>query len=266
VKERLTKESLQEGLPTRSYGHRLFYFDEIDSTNLCARTLAETGSAEGTVVWAEHQTAGRGRHGRTWTAEAGANITFSIILCGVSPDQRVWVPYYVSEGVAGGLEKALDLKVEAKWPNDLLIDGKKVCGILLEGTDNAENGCFVAGIGINANQSTFPDTLRASASSLLLQSGGPVDRVKVFHSVLENLEALFADVRSTGGRNILDAWKGRCSTLGKQISVRTGVETIEGTAIGLSKDGGLVLDTSSGPRTVYAGDVTLATSHPTQVS
>ncbi len=253
-----SKDDLLRTLTTRTFGRTLFLFDEIDSTNTCAMTLAETDAPDGTVVWAEYQIAGKGRLGRSWKASQGDNLTFSLILRNLPVSQLSWVPYHVAEGIAGGIEKVVDLDIRTKWPNDLMIDGKKFCGTLLESTGSRDAPSVVAGIGINVNQSSFPPDIEHSATSLYLETGVQQDRVRIFQSVMENLEALFDEVRAGRGDGIVETWKDRCQTLGKEISVRSDTETVHGRAIGLADDGGLILDTSDGLRTVYAGDVTLS--------
>lgn len=262
VTGKLTKERILDGLPTRIFGQTLFFFEEIDSTNACAKTLADTGAADGTVVWAEHQTAGRGRHGRSWTDTPGDNLMFTVVVREVSDRHLPWVPYYMSEAVAGGIERALDIRLNAKWPNDLLMNDKKVCGMLLEGSDNPAGRFVVAGIGINVNQMIFPPEILHSATSLQMELGREVDRIPLFHSILENMEALLHEIRSHGGTAVLESWTNRCSTFGNRITLRTGSGTVNGTALGLSKDGGLLLRTDDGLRTFYEGDVTISGSFP----
>ena len=260
--KRITKERILERLPTETFGRNLFFFQEIDSTNVLARTLAETGADEGTVVWAEFQTAGKGRLGRSWSADPENNLTFSVILRDIPEAKHAWVPYYVSEAVAGGIEKTIDIDIASKWPNDLLAGGKKVCGMLLEGNDDPEQRYVVAGIGINVNQARFAPDLEHTATSLLLEHRSPVDRIMLFHAIIENLEALWREIRTHGDHAITEAWTSRCSTFGMDITVHAGSEKIDGKAIGLSKDGGLIVETDGGLRTLFAGDVTLAREFP----
>ena len=245
-------------IPTKRYGRNLFFFEEIDSTNACALTLAETGAEEGTVVWADYQTAGRGRRGRVWVGDPGKNLSFSVVLRDLPWARWTFLPYYVSESVAGAVEKLTGLDVTAKWPNDLLVESRKFCGILIEGNGQESNAFAVAGIGMNVNQTDFPDHLSHAATSLARATGSTADRVSIYHAVLVTLERLLEEVRTNGDTAVLDAWKDRCTTIGQDVSVRYGDESFRGKAIGLSDDGGLIVETADGLRTVFAGDVTLA--------
>ncbi len=258
VRAALTKEQVLAGLPTKTFGQALFFFEEIDSTNSCAKALADAGADEGTVVWAEHQTAGRGRHGRSWIDHPGDNLMFSVVLRNISDRHLPWVSYYVSEAVAGGIDRAIDVHLRSKWPNDLLLNDRKVSGMLLEGSDDPSGGFIVAGIGINVNQTDFPPELSSSATSLKNELGHPIDRVPVFHSIMESMEALFRQIRSHSDTAVVENWTSRCTTFGSTIELHTGSGLVRGTALGLSKDGGLLLQTEDGLRTFFEGDVTVS--------
>ena len=124
-----SKEELHSGLSTRIFGKKIFTYDSIDSTNACAKTLASTGAEEGTVVIAEYQTAGRGRLGRTWQAESGSNLLFSVIIRPTLEINKIGLlPFFAAAGVALALETVTGTRCECKWPNDVLLHGKKCCG------------------------------------------------------------------------------------------------------------------------------------------
>ena len=254
----LRKEALYEGLTTRSFGRKLFVFSEIDSTNACARTLAEIGNPEGTVVIADYQTAGRGRLGRTWNAEPRSNLLFSVLF---RPSARfpAWhTSYLVSEAVAQAVQRSLDIRVATKWPNDLLVDGRKFCGILLETMGPAERTACVAGVGINVNQDNFPADLAGKATSLKLATGKSVDRVSLFQTVMASLESLYEAADRDTGAAMLKSWMDRCTTFGRPVQVSGGGPALDGTAVGLSDDGGLIIRHGDRMTTVYAGDVTIS--------
>ncbi|HEX9615756.1 MAG TPA: biotin--[acetyl-CoA-carboxylase] ligase, partial [Bacteroidota bacterium] len=162
----LSKETLLSSLSTSLFGRKLFVFESIDSTNTCARTLAEAGMEEGAVVLAEYQTSGRGRHGRTWNAEPGENLLFSVLLRPAIPRTSAgFLTFFAAVSVAQALEEVSESRIECKWPNDLLLNGKKVSGILLENTFEKDRVDYsVIGIGINVNQSSFPNHLIPTAT------------------------------------------------------------------------------------------------------
>ncbi len=258
MRSTLHKEALQKGLSTRAFGRKLFVFSEIDSTNVCARTLAEVGNPEGTVVIADYQTAGRGRLGRVWSAEPRANLLLSVIL---RPADRLpaWhMSYLVSEAVARAVHQTIGIPVASKWPNDLLTDGKKFCGILLETMATSEGTAYVAGVGINVNQDHFPSELTSSATSLKLATGSDVDRVSLFQSLMSSLEGLYDEAGRDAGAEMMRSWMDRCTTFGRSVQVRGGGPAIDGTALGLSDDGGLLVQHGDRMTTVYAGDVTIS--------
>lgn len=256
----LDKATLLEGLTTRVFGRKLFVFAEIDSTNACARALAETGNPIGTVVVADHQTAGRGRLGRRWEAEPRTNLLMSVLL-GSGREFAIWRwSYLLSEATARAVHRTTGLSVATKWPNDLLIESKKCCGILLETAGTVDQPSCLGGIGLNVNQTRFPDDLEAKATSLRLATGSEQNRTRIFHDVMENLEELYDRSVEDGGRAMLASWTERCVTFGRPVVVSGAGMNLEGTAVGLSDDGGLVVRHGTRSTTVYAGDVTISDS------
>lgn len=254
----LNKAKLLGGLTTRTFGQKLFVFSEIDSTNACARALADIGNPLGTVVIADHQTAGRGRLGRAWEAEPRANLLLSVLL-GPRPAWPVWRwTYLLSEAASRAVEAETGLPVETKWPNDLLVGGKKCCGILLESAGTLEQPTCIGGIGLNVNQRSFSDDLATRATSLRLATGREQDRVALFQALMANLEDLHDRSAQDSGEGMMRSWMERCSTFGRTVAVRGAGASLDGTAVGLSDDGGLIVRHGGRTTTVYAGDVTIS--------
>jgi BirA family transcriptional regulator, biotin operon repressor / biotin---[acetyl-CoA-carboxylase] ligase len=252
-------EALKKGLRTRQFGQKIYTFDTIDSTNNCARALAGCWADEGTVIIAEQQTAGRGRLGRPWVANANENLTFSIILRPTIPADTInLLPLAVAVAVAEAVEKESGLKLECKWPNDLIFENRKVARILLEGsfTRNVIDW-IVIGIGINVNQTQFPGDLADKASSLKLSAGRDIDRSSLFHRLLESLERCYKAGTKSGFESILPEWISRTTMIDRQISVMENGTLFSGTVKGLSRDGGLILRSNGLERTLFAGDVTI---------
>lgn len=253
----LDKAALLGGLSTRIFGRKLFVFAEIDSTNACARALADIGNPQGTVVIADHQTAGRGRLGRRWEAEPRSNLLFSVVL-GHGTEFPVWRwTFLLSEATALAVRSATGLTVHSKWPNDLLLGGKKCCGILLESTGTADRSSWVGGIGLNVNQRAFPEEFESSATSMRLATGVSYDRTRLFQSLMANIEDLYELSRLDRGDAMLRSWTERCVTFGRPVAVRGGGAHLDGTAVGLSDDGGLIVRHGERSTVVYAGDVTI---------
>jgi BirA family biotin operon repressor/biotin-[acetyl-CoA-carboxylase] ligase len=254
-----SKQELLDGLRTKIVGRRLFVFDEIDSTNTCAKALADTGMEDGTVIIADHQNAGRGRLGRAWLSDPGSNLLFSVILRPKIKQPHIGLlPLFAAAGVAAATEDATDKKVECKWPNDLLLAGRKFCGILLESLIAEESLDYaVVGIGLNVNQKAFNDDLKNRATSLLNETGCEYDRRLIFQQTLKSLDALYGSVRKDDFSAALREWNLRARMFGQSVSLAQGDQVFTGIARHIADDGGLVLETPAGNRTFYAGDVTI---------
>jgi BirA family transcriptional regulator, biotin operon repressor / biotin---[acetyl-CoA-carboxylase] ligase len=251
--------ALKQGLKCARFGHTVHSLDTVDSTNTFARSLAENAASEGTLVVAETQTVGRGRLGRKWISGPGENLTFSIILRpGIAPDRISLLPLAIAVGIAHGVIASTRLPVSCKWPNDLLVGGRKFAGILLEGSINSDGLAFViVGIGINVNQTAFPEDLSAKATSLALQAGQPIDRLSLFRTILESLENDYDGFISTGFASVLPAWLELAPIIGTRVTADLQGSVITGRVTGLSPDGGLQLHSDAGDHTLFAGDVTI---------
>lgn len=250
---------LRKGLKTRVFGNKIFTFDSIDSTNNCAKAVAGCGAAEGTVVIAEQQTAGRGRMGRPWQSNPNENLIFSIVLRPrLSADALNLLPLYVAVAISAAIEHVTGLKVECKWPNDILYNGKKVAGILIEGSIKQDTMDYVViGVGINVNQVRFEGELSTRASSLKLESNKEVDRVRLFKEILAGLEKDYKLFQTSGFQSVVPQWMARSTMLNKTISISQQGTIISGVVKGLSPEGGLVLKSNDAEQTVFAGDVTV---------
>ena len=255
----LSEKSLRSGLKTKVFGRKIFSFESIDSTNDCAKALGGCGAPEGVVVIAEEQTAGKGRLGRAWITRPHENLTFSILL---KPDLGVenlsLFPFFAAVSVAAAVERLTGLKVECKWPNDLLLSGKKFAGILLEGSikQNAIEYVII-GIGINVNQQVFPSELSSLATSLTLETKSHINREKLFRETLVQLEWHYKEIAAKGMNSVMPGWLERSTMLNQPVSVLLQGETITGVMRGLSAEGGLVLAVDGAERTVHAGDTTI---------
>jgi BirA family biotin operon repressor/biotin-[acetyl-CoA-carboxylase] ligase len=255
-----SEEELQRGLSTKIFGRKLFVYDSIDSTNACAKILANKGAEEGTVVIADHQTAGRGRFGKTWHAESGSSVLFSVIVRPTfGMDKIGLLPFFAAAGIALAVETITGLQCECKWPNDVLLNKRKCCGILMESNLQKNKLDYVIiGIGLNVNQKNFFTDLEGKATSLRNECGREIDRRNVFCQIMSSLESLYKHVSRGDFNNVLMEWKARATLLGKRIMLTQAEAVIEGMAINLAPDGGLVVETKTGRHVFYAGEVTLA--------
>lgn len=252
----------------------------LGSTNERALEWAAAGAPEGSTVVAEHQTAGRGRHGRRWTSQAGQNLTFSVVL---HPAEAPAAPSSMPLShlgllaLAGGLAvcetvsavmpaSAPQLKPQIKWPNDVLIEDRKCCGILLESSfAGTRSGPVVLGVGLNVNQCAFSEVSSAGLppTSLARAAGHPVERAPLLARLLQHLEARYSSLFVDGGDAVRQACEEHLTSLGEPVTLHpAGLDDpeapplLEGTLLGLADDGALRLQTTDGERTVYAGDVT----------
>jgi len=252
----LSPSAITDNLATRFIGQRVVYYPRLSSTMDAARREAKNGAAAGTVVLAGEQTEGRGRVGRTWLAPQG-NIALSVIL---RPEVS-GLPYLImvaSLAVAGAIEAVAGIKTQIKWPNDVLVKGKKVGGILIENEVKGDRVDYaVIGIGINValNPSEEP-SIQFVATSLNAEAGREVPRVDVVRHLLTEMERLYRLL--TDGEVIYRAWRERLVTLGKNITVKFGDSTLQGIAESVDKDGALVLRREDGSlMRIVAGDVTV---------
>jgi BirA family biotin operon repressor/biotin-[acetyl-CoA-carboxylase] ligase len=251
--------ALKKGLNTKKFGSKVYAFDTIDSTNNCAKALAACFAPEGTLVISEAQTAGKGRLGRTWQANAGENLTFSLILRPTLPPEAInLLPLYAAVAVAEAVEKETGIQVECKWPNDLLVSGKKTAGILLESSLKENEVDFVViGIGLNVNQIDFPPEFGGKATSLKICAGKDLDRIRLLREVLRRLESLYLSIMKHGFHAILPLWLARTTMINREIRVDQDGTLVSGVVKGLSPEGALILDSSGTEKTLFAGDVTI---------
>jgi BirA family transcriptional regulator, biotin operon repressor / biotin---[acetyl-CoA-carboxylase] ligase len=250
------------GLTTRVMGRSgLVCLKETDSTNLQAKARAAQGADEGTVVVAETQTSGRGRRGRSWFSSAGRSIYASIILRPpMAPAQAPQITLMTAVAVAQTLRETAQLNATIKWPNDILIDGKKIAGILTEiSTDMDVVDYVVVGLGINVNtlEKEMPADIRAIATSALIQKGAPVERVTLLCALLKNFERCYDQLKSDGFAPIMAQWRRMSDIIGQPVYVDVLEKRYTGIVAAVDDDGVLILEDKQGHRhRIFSGDVT----------
>jgi BirA family biotin operon repressor/biotin-[acetyl-CoA-carboxylase] ligase len=239
---------VQRGLKTATFGREIVYHDKVESTNDIAKYLALKGAPEGTIVIAEKQTTGRGRMGRRWFSPEGG-LWFSLILRpGLVPGEVPLLALMLGVGVAKAL-MARGLECTLKWPNDILIKEKKVCGILTEIDAEMDRVNYViAGIGINVNNEIkdFPSEYKGSSTTVKKEINREISRVKLLRRILEELEEAYFALEKKGGQALLQDWRQLSSTLGRKVKVVTRRRTIEGTALDVAEDGALLIQLGNG--------------------
>lgn len=250
----LLLDDIRSTLATTHLGQHLHLHREIGSTNAEAMALAASGAQHGTVVVADSQTAGRGRQARTWFSPAGMNLYCSVLVRPAPvripfAEWLSWIPLASAVAITEAIRTMAGLSLSLKWPNDLLLDDKKVGGLLCEnGTDQAKQPFVVIGIGLNVNAGpeAFPSELTSRAGSLLEATGRPLDRNRLLSQLLNDLEPVLEELAVEGPRRLLHAYTDRCATIGKKVRVVL-AESREllGVAQAIGRDGALHVSTNS---------------------
>ncbi|WP_447980725.1 biotin--[acetyl-CoA-carboxylase] ligase [Candidatus Nitrospira bockiana] len=251
---------------------------ETDSTNRAAFQLAQTGAADGTLVLADAQTAGRGRLGRVWHSPPGANLYCSLVLRREVPPDRLpdwlsWIPLLSAAGVAQAVRQASNLHATVKWPNDVLVSGRKISGILCESAGVGTTDIFVIiGVGLNVNLPAhrLPDELRSTATSLAHEAGRPFDRAVLAALLIGEIERRVDWLRAGERDRMREEYRSLSATIGQRVRVELAHgAVIEGSAEDVAGDGALLVRSEAEDPTrparyfeVRAGDVTHLRSAP----
>ncbi len=246
-------------LTTELVGRNLHFRSSVDSTNTLAAALAKDGAPDGTVVVADSQRSGRGRLGRRWHSPEGVNIYTSVVLRpAIPPHEAHHFTFLAGVAVAGAVEEYSKVRPVLKWPNDILVDGRKLGGILTELSSEADRVNFiVVGIGLNVNMDTkrLPDDVSGVATSLKDITGREHSRAEVLAGLYSSLEKWYKRFQKDGFHVVLRRWKEYFGFEGRRIVVK-GREVIEGVCMGVDGDGTLVVTLPSGTsRKVVAGDL-----------
>lgn len=249
----IREDDIKNGLNTDFIGHNIFIYDETDTTNNCAKT--NNTAPDGSVFIAEVQTHGKGSRGRGWSSPKGTGIWHTILL---KPDIS---PLEVSQiTLVAGLAvcRAVGLNSMIKWPNDIVIGSKKVCGILTEMSAEMDMVNYVVcGIGINVNMPNFDDEISNRATSMYIESNKKYVRSEIIAKLLNEFEYWYSKFLDGGLAAILDEYKKSCVTLGRDVNVIYKKETVTGRAIDVDENGSLVVETSDGIIKVTSGEVSV---------
>ena len=238
---------------------RVLRYESLPSTNTEVARLAAEGGAEGLAVVADEQTAGRGRLQRAWSSPKGAGLYFSILLRPKIDVER-WplITFVAALATGDALLEASNVQTDIKWPNDLLANERKICGILAEAIDTLTGRAVVVGIGINLTNDAFPADLINVATSVANESGRAPEREAILTALLQALARWYALLHEPdGAEKIAAAWSSRSSyATDKLVQVTNGAETLQGHTRGIENDGALRLETAHGIQLIRAGDVT----------
>ncbi|HLF14173.1 MAG TPA: biotin--[acetyl-CoA-carboxylase] ligase [Bacteroidota bacterium] len=255
----MTADDVRERLTTKSFGRSLHFYESLDSTNTTAKRLASEGAPEGSVVIALDQKSGRGRQDRTWVSEPGKNLTFTLILRPrIRPEVLGIVSLYASAAVAASVSSLSGREAGCKWPNDVVISGKKISGILCESAvqGNAVDS-VVVGIGLNVNQLEFPEDIAAKSTSLALETGRAIRLDAALCTVLGELETLYRPSGAGWPDEVISWWTKRNVILGSVVEGMRGSSRITGVARSVTTAGALLIETEGRMVEFASGDVHL---------
>ncbi|QRV21972.1 biotin--[acetyl-CoA-carboxylase] ligase [Lacrimispora saccharolytica] len=256
----MTKTEIESCIKGK-FGREVEYHEIIDSTNIRAKRLAEEGASSGTLVLADLQEAGRGRRGRTWVSPSGNNIFMSLILRpDILPSSASMITLVAALAVYDGIKNLTGLAAGIKWPNDIVANGKKLCGILTEMSAELEGIHYVVvGIGINVNMEEFPEEVRQTATSLFLETGEKVGRSRLVAAVMEAFEQYYEEFISQGDLSgLISVYNKNMVNAGKEVRVLDRSGDYIGKALGINEKGELLVEVEPGKvRRVISGEVSV---------
>ena len=241
-------------------GCEIYYFDSIDSTNTKAKELAEEGHPSGTLVVADRQTAGKGRRGRSWESPSGIGIFMTLMLKPeINPNHASMLTLVAAMATTRAIRRVTGVPAMIKWPNDIVMNGKKVCGILTEMSAQFDYiNHIVIGIGINVHNEDFPEEIAQTASSIYLESGQHIHRASLIEAFLEEFEDVYAEYLKTEDmEGLVKEYDAMLVNRGRQVRVLDPKEPFEGKAMGITKKGELIVDTWESRKLVSSGEVSV---------
>ena len=256
--DRLFPWEVEQFLSTNVIGRTIEYRDSLDSTNQFAYRLALDGAPEGTCVIAETQKTGRGRLQRKWFSPYGKNLYLSVVLRPKLHPSQVYPITFLSSLAVHDTLLSVGLQPALKWPNDVLVNGRKICGTLLELSTEADMVRFVVvGIGLNINmkRSEMSDEIRSKATSVLLETKNFYERARICGILLNSLEQYYHLLKKDGVKSLCNEWEEKANIRGKQMEILQGDSTFRGIAEGIDADGTLLLNDNGTVRRMIAGDV-----------
>lgn len=261
IPDLLRPQELREGLKTRYIGQgEIRYFDETDSTNLQAKAMAAAGAPEGTLIIAEEQTAGRGRRGRNWFSPPGAGIYMSLIIRpAILPQEAPRFALLTAAAVAEAVKEITLLEARIKWPNDILVGGRKLGGILTEvSMDMDRVEYMIVGLGLNVNMAreAFPPDLKEIGTSIRAEANRSFPRVPLVRRILERFEETYEEYRRQGFASIRKRWQAFTDMIGRKVAVETLGQRLTGEVVDFDEDGYLVIRQHNGGEVrIFSGDV-----------
>lgn len=258
----LLPQEIRESLHADIIGKDLQYLEQVDSTNLYAKRFADNGFQEGTVIIADEQLKGKGRLGRTWVSPKGKGIWMTIMLKPrINPAEAAKITLLTACAVSKAIE-GCGVSPKIKWPNDIILNGKKLCGILTEmSVEQDEINYVIVGIGINVNleQQDFPEDLQSTATSIRIEKGSNVIRKELTAAIMNNFESYYKVFTKTGSiREFIEEYKDKSAVLGKDVTVTSSSLNLKGKALDITEEGQLLLELEDGSiKEIISGEVSV---------
>lgn len=258
IPDRLVPDEIQRGLNTHLIGREILTYEEMDSTMDVAERLAEKGAREGTTIFTEKQRMGRGRSGHHWYCPRHKGILMTTILRPhIKTDRICLLAGTIAVAVAEAIRDFLNLPAVIKWPNDILINNKKVCGILVEAaTPRGREPYFLVGIGLNVNltKSELPKDVIYSVTSLLIENGSRVNRIDLARALLRQLDRWYTALKDEDYKRIRERWVKLFPMIGRRVRIQERNNEHVGTIVNLSAKGGLIMELDDGVRKSFSGE------------
>lgn len=256
----ITEYEIKKHKKRQGFGEEIIFLETVSSTNSYAKKLAEEGAKSGTVVIAESQTGGRGRFGRSFYSPKGEGAFFSVIFRPkISLSEASVITCFTAVAVCGAIEKACGIRSKVKWTNDILLNGKKICGILTELSLTAETNLvdyIIIGIGININNTAFPDEIKDIATSVFLETKKEQKRAPVVANILDELDEILNNEWNT--KELIAQYRKDMAILGKEIVILSGANKTAATALDIAEDGSLIVKLSDGEiKNINSGEISV---------
>lgn len=258
--DRLTPEKITSGLKTKIVGSTILTYEQTTSTMDIAKKLVSRNFKNGTVIFTEEQTQGRGRSGHSWFCPRYKGLLFTLLLNHtMQPDYLCLLTGTMAVSITETIRETLQLPAEIKWPNDVLINGKKVGGVLVEMEKRSQKQpVFLIGIGINVNvaEKELPKQTHLPATSLALEKKVHIDRIQVAKALLQDIDKWYSILKDEHFRYIAERWKEYCITIGKKLTIAGSGKEYTGKVIGISHNGGLMLKLENDEIKIFRGEHT----------
>lgn len=256
----ITEYEIKKAKKQKGFGEEIIFLDTVSSTNSYAKKLAEEGGKSGTVVVAESQTGGRGRFGRNFYSPKNEGAFFSVIIRPkIDLSEASMITCFTAVAVCNGIEKASGFRPKVKWTNDILLGGKKICGILTELSLTAETNLvdyIIIGIGININNTAFPDEIKEIATSILLETKRRQKRALLVANILDELDFILNN--EWDKKQLIAQYRKDMAILGKEIIIINGENKTNATALNIAEDGSLMVKLNDGTiKTINSGEISI---------